>query len=54
MNVPGGAETDGTYLSDKTFSPGKKTYLSDKTNFPSLRLGTLFRGLIFMYSLLWW
>ena len=33
--------------------PGK-TYLSDKINFPSLRLGSFFIGLISMYSLLWW
>lgn len=31
-----------------------KTYLSLKINFPSLRLGSFLRGLMSMYSLLWW
>lgn len=34
--------------------PRADSYLSDKMNFPSLRLGSFFRGLTSLYSLLWW
>lgn len=42
-----GRETDGKRA-------WEDLYLSDKINFPSLRLGSFLRGLISMYSLLWW
>lgn len=34
--------------------PPEDSYLSDKIKFPSLRLGSFLRGLISIYSLLWW
>lgn len=34
--------------------PQEDSYLSDKIKFPSLRLGSFLRGLISIYSLLWW